>query len=206
MDLELLPSIVLEIARERSLDAVLGTIIGVVSRQHGVALARLWLLENGDSCPHCAETDPSPELALHLRASAGYMPEWGRTTGEFHWVPLDDGLKIGRIGKTGEAIRIADLSVDREWVRHPDWVREHGLVGFAGKPLLFRGEVLGVLGVFRTEAMSGDCWNWIGTLADAAAVAVANARAFEEAERLRKALEQEREGEVVRASETARAA
>lgn len=193
MDLKLLPSILLTITKERSLDAVLGAIMDVVSNQEGVALARLWLIEDGHSCPHCADTDPRPEKALHLRASAGIKPEWSNTTGSFHWVPLDNALKIGHIGLTGQPIQIPQLDQDHQWVRDPKWVRDNHLIGFAGRPLIFRGEVLGVLAVFRTDSLNEECWQWIGTLADAAAVAVANARAFEQAERLRKQLEQERD-------------
>jgi transcriptional regulator with GAF, ATPase, and Fis domain len=193
MDLKLLPSILLTITRERSLDAVLGAIMRTVSTQEGVALARLWLIEDGHSCPHCADTDPRPEKALHLRASAGSKPEWSNVTGGFHWVPLDGALKIGHIATTGQPIQIPHLEQDQKWIRHPQWVRDNNLVGFAGRPLIFHGEVLGVLAVFRTVPLDDDCWQWLGTLADAAAVAVANARAFEQAEQLRKQLELERD-------------
>lgn len=193
MDLRLLPSILLTITRERSLDAVLGRIMEVVNSQPGVGLARLWLVETGKNCPHCADLDLHPEKALHLRASAGVRPEWSRTNGSFHWVPIEGGLKIGKIAATGEPIRIAKLAEDQQWVREPEWVRENGFIGFAGRPLVFRGEVLGVLAVFRTVDLTEECWEWIGTIADVAAVAVANARAFEEAEQLRKELELERD-------------
>lgn len=193
MDLKTLPGILLTITQERDLDAVLGKIMDVASSQPGVALARLWLKETGESCPHCAEVGPLPEVALHLRASAGTRPEWSRTTGSFHWVPLAEGLKIGRIAKTGEPIIIPRLDQETSWVRSPEWVQENGLVGFAGQPLVFRGEVLGVLAVFQTMEIGEKCLEWIVPLADAAAVAVAHARAFEEAERLRRALEMERD-------------
>ncbi len=193
MQMGLLAPILVAIAQERSLDAVLSAIIRAVSAQPGVALARLWLLESGLTCPHCAEHKPIVEAALHLRASAGVRPEWARTTGSFHWVPLEDGLKIGSIAKSGMPMRIEDLAQDRQWVRYPDWATEYGLVAFAGRPLIFRGEVLGVLAVFRSMETTEECWAWLGSLADAAAVAVANARAFEEAERLRRELELERD-------------
>ena len=192
MDLGLLPPILLAITQQRSLDEVLRAIMDAITAQSDVAFARLWLLESGESCPHCAEHNPILEKALHLRASAGSRPEWSRTTGSFHWVPLDGALKIGHIARTGTSIQIADLQQDRQWVRNPEWVKANGLVGFAGRPLIFRGEVLGVLAVFRTNQASESCWQWIGTLADAAAVAVANARAFEDADRLRRELELER--------------
>jgi transcriptional regulator with GAF, ATPase, and Fis domain len=58
---------------------------------------------------------------------------------------------------------------------------------------VFRGETLGVLGVFRRIELDDRCWEWLRMLADTAAVAVRNARALEEAESLRRALELERD-------------
>ncbi len=197
MDLAQLPPILVALAGQRSLDAVLKTIMDVVASQPAVALARLWLLENDRACPHCSLHSASTTDALHLRASAGHPlaphADWSRTTGDFHRIDLAGNLKIGHIAKTGQPIRIIDLAQDRQWVRDPAWVRNEGLAGFAGRPLCFRGQILGVLAVFRRIPPDDVCWQWIGALADAAAVAVANARAYEEAETLRGQLESERD-------------
>ncbi len=195
MDLSQLPSILVALAEQRSLDDVLRTILDVLARQPEVGLARVWLLETDRDCPVCR--GGGGERALHLRASVGAPRaegvDWGRTTGSFHRVDLGSPLKLGHIARTGEAIQIPRLADDLRWVRHPEWAAGEGLVSFAGRPLVFRGEVLGVLAVFRRVAADDNCWRWIGTLADAVAVAVANARAFEEAERLRGELELERD-------------
>lgn len=194
MDLSKLPPILLAIAEQRSLDAVLDTIIRAVVLQPSVALARIWLKESGFSCPVC---DGSPHVALHLRASAGAPIEvgadWSRTSGAFHKVQLDSPLKIAHIAATGKGIRIDDLRFDTKWVRDPSWVHREKVVGFAAQPMVFHGEVLGVLAVFRRVAPDDPCWEWLRVMADAAAVAVANARAFEEAEALQKALQLERD-------------
>ena len=71
MDLNQLPSIILAITEQRSLDAVLSKIIQVVAGQSEVALARLWLRDTDRNCPHCAASSTSSEPALHLRASSG---------------------------------------------------------------------------------------------------------------------------------------
>ena len=195
MDLSQLPSILLALAEQRSLDDVLRTILKILVSQPDVALARVWLKESDQSCPHCPTH--SGETALHLRASAGISltasTDWSRTTGSFHRVSLESTLKIGHIARTGEPIQINPLSEDNKWVRDPSWVRAEELVSFAGRPLVFRGEILGVLAVFRRVAADKNCWQWIGTLADALAIAVANARAFDEADTLRDELELERD-------------
>ena len=195
MDFTLLPSIILAIAEQRSLNAVLTTIIGIVADQPEVALARLWLIEPDCDCPHC---DSTLEVrSLHLRASAGSphdeSADWSRTNGTFHKIPLNAPLKLSHVASTGESIRIPKLAEDRQWVRDQAWAMREELKGFAAHPVVFRGETLGVLAVFRRVELEDDCWYWLRTLADAAAVAVANARAFEAAESLRRQLELERD-------------
>jgi transcriptional regulator with GAF, ATPase, and Fis domain len=196
VDLTSLPSVILAITEQRSLDAVLSTIIRAVAAAPHVALARLWLRDVDAACPHC-HSSPSDETALHLRASSGTPltpgTDWSRTTGRFHRIPLDAPLKISRVGTSGESIRIQNLAEDRQWIREPAWAQSEGLTGFAAHALIFRGEVLGVLAVFRRQPPDDVCWKWLRSLADAAAVAVANARAFEEGEALRRELELERD-------------
>ena len=84
MDLTLLPSVILAIAEQRSLDAVLRTIIEGIAKQPDVALARLWLLEPDSSCPLCQRARMNGDIALHLRASGGapLQPgvDWSRTS------------------------------------------------------------------------------------------------------------------------------
>jgi len=198
MELALLPAIILAIAEQRSLDAVLSAIVTAVASQPDVALARVWLRDTDRSCPMCAgQAATNEDDALHLRASAGTsldpLCDWSRVDGTFHRIPLSVPLKIAHIAKTGEPIRIDRLAGDDRWVRFPEWARAEGLRGFAGRPLVFRGETLGVLGVFRRIELDDRCWEWLRTLSDAAAVAVKNARALEEAEALRRALELERD-------------
>jgi transcriptional regulator with GAF, ATPase, and Fis domain len=105
----------------------------------------------------------------------------------------ESNLKIAHIAVTGKSIRIPELADDQQWVRDPDWVKAEGLVSFAGHPLVFRGEPLGVLAVFRSAPADDDCFHWLRTMANAAAVAIANARAFEDNESLRRQLELERD-------------
>jgi transcriptional regulator with GAF, ATPase, and Fis domain len=197
VDLEPLPAVILAIAEQRSLPSVLRTIIEAVARQPDVALARLWLHESDVPCSLCPAASPA-EPALHLLARAGRPlhpdTDWSRTDGTFHRISLaQTQLKIAHIATSGRSIRIADLTADDHWVRHPQWARAEGLVSFAGHPLCFRGQILGVLAVFRRAPADDLCFEWLRTMASAAAVAIANARAFEQNEALRRQLEQERD-------------
>ena len=81
--------------------------------------------------------------------------------------------------------------MDIKWTLHPDWVRSEGIHGFAGHPLVFGGEVLGVLGVFARVHINEQQFKWLRVFADQAAVSIANARAFEEIQSLQLRAEQE---------------
>ena len=196
MDLDALPSIIVAITQQRSLTAVLQTVIDAVASQADVALARIWLRQTADTCPQCAGHGGA-EVALHLRASAGVSRQsgvdWTRTNGTFHRIPLDGRLKLSHMATTGESIRVQRLAEDQQWLRDPAWARAEGLVGFAGHPLVFRGEVLGVIAVFRLSEPDDAWWAWLRVMADVAAVAIANAQAFEALEALRANLEHERD-------------
>ena len=197
MDFDLLPSVILAVAEQRSLDAVLQTIVEGIAGQPDVALARLWLLGPDSSCPECQRRNSNGDISLHLRASEGVPRQpgtnWARTNGRYHRIETGQPLKISHIAATGEPIRINDLLSDKAWLREPEWAEREGLVGFAGRPLIFRGEVLGVLAVFRRTPPNDVCWEWLRTLADHAAVAIANARAYEQIDSLRRELELERD-------------
>jgi hypothetical protein len=43
-----------------------------------------------------------------------------------------------------------------DWVAIPDWARAEEVRGFAGQPLVHRGEALGVLALFAREAIGAD--------------------------------------------------
>ncbi len=197
MDLRSLPSLILAITEQRSLTAVLQKVIETVAAAPDVALARVWLKQSDGDCPWCGGHPASGDVALHLRASAGAPRtpgvDWSRTSGSFHRVALDGGLKLSHMASTGESIRVQRLADDQRWLRDPGWASAEGLVGFAGHPLVFRGEVLGVLAVFRRSEPDDACWDWLRVMADVAAVAIANAHAFEAVESLRHDLEQERD-------------
>jgi transcriptional regulator with GAF, ATPase, and Fis domain len=192
--------LLLDLAREHSLPALLELVTMRLAESPRVALARIWLIQKSLDCTSCLMAPECPDRSrcLHLVASGGRSAidpavTWTRTDGTFRRFPL--GVrKVGRIGSMGESNEVPDLaSVPQDWVVRPDWVRAEGIGGFAGQPLLHRGEVLGVLAVFGRGKIGGECMGWLRLIADHAAAAIATARAFEEIEKLRKRLELENE-------------
>jgi len=152
------------------------------------ALARIWLLGPGDLCAECIQAPhcPNRTSCLHLVASAGLSE---RLDGGYRRVPIG-ALKIGRIAESREPVCTNDLPGDPRIV-DKEWVRREGLGSFAGYPLGFRSEVFGVLSMFARRALLEAEFERLGVFAAQAAVAIKNARLFDEVSRLSRRLEAE---------------
>lgn len=192
--------LLLDMAKVRHLPELLRLLSSRLAESPRVALARVWLARPGDICDLCPMKGecPNRERCLHLVASAGKSiidptREWTRLDGAFRRFPL--GVrKVGRIFASGKAIEASDFSAGApEWVLKPKWLMAEGITGFGGQPLIHRGETLGVMAVFARGPIGADCMDWLRTIADHTAAAIATTRAFEEIEALKKRLEMENE-------------
>ena len=198
MNVDFLKDVALAVAQEQHLETVMKMIVEGINEEPDVGLVRLWLLAPGDICAECYLRSECPDQTrcLHLVASAGRpldrREDWSHLNGAFRRIPLGVG-KIGLIGQSGESFLIPDLTVDQSWVVRPEWVKREAIRSFAGHPLKFRKDVLGVLGVFSRAELTENDSSWLRTFADSAAVAITNARRFEEIDRLRAKLELENE-------------
>ena len=192
-DLELFQSIMLGITQAKRMDALLPMIVSGLVERADFALARIWLIRSETPVAD-AENE---ERFLRLSASAGSSKEdgrlWNGLKGEFARIRIG-ALKIGHIAQSREPLHLDEHEIiDSQWTAHPDWVAREGIKGFAGHPLIFRDEVLGVLAVFSRKRISPNQFRWLRLFADQAAVAIANAGAFEEIQNLRQRLELENE-------------
>jgi transcriptional regulator with GAF, ATPase, and Fis domain len=184
MQIEVLKSLALSVAQARSPDSVLREMIEGLGMNEGVALARVWLIEREEF-----------SACLRLKASVGRSiarPDvaWDQTEGTHAQLPLDYG-KIGRVASTGIALLLQRGSPD--WLLQRDWADLEQIQSFAAQPLVFRGEVLGVVAVFSRLRVERRELGWLRVFADHAAVAIANARAFQEIATLKDKLERERD-------------
>ena len=196
MNPDSLQAIALSLAEARTLETVLNKIVEGVTSQPGIALARVWLLAPGDICDQCPMRDECPDRTrcLHLAASQGRptnaLEDWTRIDGAFRRFPI--GVrKVGRVAASGVPVLIKEVSDEMEEFARPEWIRGEGIRSFGCQPLIFRGEILGVLAIFNREPCDDASFAWLRTFADHAAVAIANSRAFAEIERLREQLELE---------------
>ncbi len=198
---ESIKELLLDMARERSIDDLLRTIVQRLAKRPQVALARIWLIAppdgSCDTCPPSMQAECTQRSScLHLVASAGNPQtpgaDWSRLSGDYRRFPMGGGI-VGQIAATGRPALVTDLENDTQWVTRPGWAESEGICGYAGQPLVYREEVLGALVVFVRTSPRPDGMIWMRILADHAATAIANARAFEEIEHLKSQLELERD-------------
>jgi transcriptional regulator with GAF, ATPase, and Fis domain len=134
------------------------------------------------------------ESCLHLVASERNSSE-SRQDGDprptdFLRIPI--GFKtIGKIAKTGQPTVIKDTLQSDSGSTHADLAGPEGFRSFNGQPIIFQGQVLGVLAVFGYIPLPDLGAMWLRVFADHIAVSLVNARAFEENERLKAQLELE---------------
>jgi transcriptional regulator with GAF, ATPase, and Fis domain len=116
--------------------------------------------------------------------------DWSRLDGEFSRFPMGS-RKVGWIAASGKAVEVNEIEKDSKWIARPEWARQEGILGFGGQPLLYKGEVLGVLAIFTRILLRHEELVWMRMIADHAATAIVNAQAFEEIQRLQEQLELE---------------
>jgi len=178
----------LRMTSTRDLGGVLSEITRGLVKDLDAALARIWLLGAGDLCPDCirAPICQNRTNCLHLVASAGLSE---RMDGVYRRVPTG-ALKIGRIAEAREAVCTNDLLGDPR-IEDKQWVQREGLASFAGYPLSFRSEIFGVLAMFARRALLEVEFQRLAMFAAQAAIAIKNARLFEEISQLSRRLEAE---------------
>jgi transcriptional regulator with GAF, ATPase, and Fis domain len=192
-------SLLLEIAQERSLDQLLKKLVCRILKRPGVARVRIWLIDKGDLCSTCARRPDCPDQTRCLHAVAGGSNLLGgaqeeegysRMIDPYSRLPLGVGV-AGKIGATGRQIVLRDLDKDPGELAYIDWLQREQIRGFNGVPIIYQGEVLGVIAVFARMNVPAGAEVWGRIFADHVAGTIANVRAFEEIQRLQAQLEQQ---------------
>jgi GAF domain-containing protein len=147
-----------------SLEEVLGRVAQSAVDLFGSSLARLWLLD-------------AEGTTLALRAQAGAQASVEDRTR----LALGEGI-TGQIVLTRAPVVVDDLRADPRGT-NPARVRAEGLVSFAGVPLFLGDRVLGAVSVAVRERrpFSDEDLSLLQSLSNQAAIAIENARLFQEA-------------------------
>jgi PAS domain S-box-containing protein len=151
----------------------------------GVACARIWTLEEGSD-------------VLELRASAGMDTLFDSSHSR---VKMGEQT-IGRIAQERRP-HLTNALADDPWVSDSDWVRQEGMVAFAGYPLLAEGRLLGVIAMFARSPFSDRILKDLAPVVDSLARYIERRRAAEALERAHAELEervQERTADLANAN------
>jgi transcriptional regulator with GAF, ATPase, and Fis domain len=167
--------VLLELAGAPSVEDLLNTLVTRAAERPHVICLQIWLLDKADN-------------SLHLAAGCGQPPH-GFDSFAIR-IPVGSGI-LGQIAATPEQIVLRDLDPDWKRLGNADWLKQEGICGFSGAPIAFKGEVLGLTAIYLSECPPQESRPWAQVFANEIAAAIANARAFEEIQRLKAQLEQQ---------------
>jgi transcriptional regulator with GAF, ATPase, and Fis domain len=189
--------LLLDIAHEQSVEHLLQKLIRSAMERSDMAGVQVWLVDKGDRCSVCPQRPKCPDQTrcLHLVAggsnsfseSGTGVPRFDDPNGR---MPLGVGL-VGKVAATGQQLILRGLDKRPGELAEFDWLGQEQVRGFNGSPITFKGEVLGVTAAFVREDMPDEALPWGQIFADHIGAAIANARAFEEIQRLKAQLEQQ---------------
>jgi len=178
--MESLDSLLLDMAQERSVETLLKTVAQRLAERPYATRICVWLMKQGDICPSCSMRTVcyDQKYCLHLitcipgPTADSEQDASDNSLSQRLPLNIDDIGRIAMTGKSAENIR-----------------NKEGNGIFCGMPLRYKWVVLGVLGVSSAERVPPEEIVWLRLIANNAGIAIANARAFQEIERLKKQLE-----------------
>ena len=187
--------ILVEIAHEQSLEKLLQKLIDRAMERPYVVGSLVWLIEKGDQCGTCPFRVECPDQSRCLHLVAGKTKSIlgpGRGLGQFQTANARVPLGVTPLGVAvaiGQERVVTDLDKQPASPLAPDCVREERIRAFTITPIHFKGEPLGAITAATRQPFEEQLRPWGRIFADHIGAAIANARAFEEIQRLKAQLE-----------------
>ena len=187
--------VLLEIAHEQSVEQLLQKLVGLVVQRPNLACVQVWLIDKGDLCSACRHRPQCQDQArcLHLVTGRG-APLTSTATDAPRFDDSNARIPLG-MGFLGKAAVSAAQRLLKDLDQHPgetagfDWLQSQRVRALSATPIIFKGEVLGVIVGFTRADIPAEARPWGRIFADHIGAAIANARAFEEIQRLKAQLE-----------------
>ena len=180
------------------LPVLLNSIASALAEHTGAAFVRVFLIQTDDECDVCrarGKAEPSAaapgEKRLHLRADAG---ELQGILPDQHAFPVGSPSPPGIVARERKPFLTNDLLSTARGRVPPELLRfyeEIGVVAAGARPLEFRGELMGVIGMLKRRPFDPEEFELLGIFADQAAVAIKSAHLFAELERYKERLQVE---------------
>ena len=196
-DSDFASNLLLDIAQERSFEGVMEKVRGAAMTHPEIARVEIWLIGKGDICLRCPQRPRCPDQTrcLHLVVGSENPVHAGvrESASFFHTeerIPLGVGF-IGRIATTGQLAELRNLEDNRSEFSGLGSLPMDGIQQCVGTAISFRGEILGVYAIFACVNATKDRLAWQQIFSNHFGAAIANARAFEEIQKLKSELEQQ---------------
>jgi signal transduction histidine kinase len=171
----LLSDIAIAIGESDDVDSLAARCVASVGSLFRAESAHLWLIDDSAT-------------ALDLRANSGPADE------SLHRISMGESV-IGQLASNRQA-RVANPASPDFGLDIDGWAHREGLTAFAGCPLMLRGKLIGVLGIFARHHLGERTLSLLGSLAPAIAAGVErkrieeeNARLYEELQRTTESLQ-----------------
>ena len=193
--LEMLRRVTRDIAVTPELPVLLNSIASALAEHTGASFVRVFLYQTDDECEICrsrgkVEPAPAPGVKrLHLHADAGRMQG---AFAEQHALGLDVPAPPTKVARERKPFLTNELLRDVQGKVPPQLMQvyeESGVVAAGARPLEFRGELMGVIGMISRRPFDPHEFELLGIFADQAAVAIKSAHLFTELERYRQRLQ-----------------
>lgn len=197
LDVNLASQLLLEMSQERSVDLLLSRLVHRAVERPDMISLQIWLIDKGDRCATCPRRAQCADQSrcLHLvagvgRSVSGAMNEGPPFFDPTQRIPLGFGL-LGGAAVAGQQVMVRDLAKEPGAVPDIEWLERENVSACGCTPVQFKGEVLGIMAGFASAVAPDEAHLWGRIFADHIGAAIANARAFEEIERLKAHLEQQ---------------
>ncbi|MCP3102126.1 ATP-binding protein [Myxococcus sp. K15C18031901] len=150
------------LAREGSVQDILQGCAEALARHLEARVARLWTYTRGAA---------ALELVGDAGPSAPRAKRWAS-------VLVHGPSLVAEVARTREQVWVSRMEEEPRAL-DPQWVREEGLRSFAGIPLLVRGQLVGVMGLYSRNLLGEEAVAVLATVADAIAQGLERRRAEE---------------------------
>ncbi len=187
--------LLLDIAHEQSVERVLQKFLRRAVERPDIVCMQVWLIGEGDVCSGCPHRLRCPDRSRCWHLVAGQCRPLGdegadglRFDDPGGRIPMGLGL-LGSVAATGEDRLVEDMDGEAADIVGVDLLRRHGVCGCGAVPIVYKNELLGAIIGFVRGDMPGHSRSWGRVFANQIGAAIANARAFEEIQRLKAQVE-----------------
>jgi formate hydrogenlyase transcriptional activator len=192
--LDTLRRVTRDMAVTADLAELLDSIASALAAHTGASFVRVFLYQTDDECSVCRARGMREEAManvkrLHLHADAGDMKG---AFADHHALPLDGSSPPSKVALERKPFLTNDLVAAVRGRVPPELVQfyeQTGVIAAGARPLEFRGELVGVIGMISRRHFDPQEFELLGIFADQAATAIKSAHVFTELERYKERLE-----------------